>query len=380
MFHRYLHALWRMTGLASPSGPRGPGIDYVRLVTVAMIPAIALLNALVPSDVVLNSLLVTPPALAAASWSAMGTGAVGLASLAVDMALSGYQGDLGTRATWVTACVIVVVTLTAMYVSRVRQQREATLAAVRSVAEAAQQALLRPLPHRLGPFRLEGMYIAAAAQARIGGDLYEAMHTPYGVRVLIGDVRGKGLTAVQVAAVLMESFREAAAEAPDLPALATRLEASVQRHSAQTPGTDAQERFATALLMEIPEDEPVVHMLSCGHPPALLLSSGTIKVLDPTVPSPPLNLGPLGPGGHEVGTAAFHTGDTLLLYTDGVSEGRDRQGVFYPLVERLEPYANAAPTDLIDHLRTDLLAHTAGTLVDDAAALVIRRTATHSPN
>ena len=133
MFHRYLHALWRMTGLSSPSGPRGPGIDYVRLVTVALIPAIALLNALVPSDVVLNSLLVTPPALAAASWSAMGTGAVGLASLAVDMALSGYQGDLGTRATWVTACVIVVVTLTAMYVSRVRQQREATLAAVRKL-------------------------------------------------------------------------------------------------------------------------------------------------------------------------------------------------------------------------------------------------------
>ncbi|MEU6278495.1 hypothetical protein ABZ871_39830 [Streptomyces populi] len=57
-------------------------------------------------------------------------------------------------------------------------------------------------------------YLAAAAEARIGGYQHEAIRTPHGVRLLIGDVRGKGLLAIPAAATLLSAFREAATTRP----------------------------------------------------------------------------------------------------------------------------------------------------------------------
>ncbi|MFE7357505.1 serine/threonine-protein phosphatase, partial [Streptomyces sp. NPDC057543] len=68
-----------------------------------------------------------------------------------------------------TLAVIAGATAAAAYASHVRQQREQTLADVRSVAETTQKVLLRPMPHRLGRLDIEALYLAAAAQARVGG-------------------------------------------------------------------------------------------------------------------------------------------------------------------------------------------------------------------
>ncbi|AEW98788.1 PP2C family protein-serine/threonine phosphatase [Streptantibioticus cattleyicolor] len=352
------------------------GGRWARLLPLALIVAITVLDLLSPVDVLINRLLVAAPALAAATWDVAGTVLIGVLALVVDAVLVAHFQLLDRPASWLTFAVIMVVTAAAGYASRARRQRERTLRDVRDVAEAAQQALLHPLPDRLGPLRMESMYLAAAAQAHIGGDCYEAQRTRFGVRLLVGDVRGKGLPAVQVASVLMGSFREAAPEAPDLPALADRMEASMERYSRQTCGpgvADVDERFATALLVEVPEDDTVVHLLSCGHPPPLLIGAGGVRTLAATAPSPPFNL--FRPGDrHWVETVPFRPGESLLLYTDGISEGRDRSGVFYPLAARVARCATgASPRQLIDQLRTDLLAHTAGTLDDDAAALVVRR-------
>lgn len=88
---------------------------------------------------------------------------------------------------------LTAVTLASGLASSLRGRRERVLAAVRSVAEAAQHALLTPIPETVGPFRVAVRYSAAAAEARIGGDLYALVSTPYGVRLIVGDVRGKGL-------------------------------------------------------------------------------------------------------------------------------------------------------------------------------------------
>src|SRR5438093_521681 len=77
---------------------------------------------------------------------------------------------------------------------------EQKLADVTSVAEVVQRALLPPLPERVGPLELEVVYLAAAAQARVGGDLYEVARTQFGIRLIVGDARGKGLDAVETAA------------------------------------------------------------------------------------------------------------------------------------------------------------------------------------
>ncbi|MGW2374100.1 PP2C family protein-serine/threonine phosphatase [Kitasatospora sp. NPDC001683] len=252
-----------------------------------------------------------------------------------------------------------------------RTRRERTLATVRSVAETAQRVLLRPVPHLLGRISIETLYLSAAAEARIGGDLFEAMSTAHGVRLLIGDVRGKGLLAVETAAATLAAFREAAYDEPDLPAIARRLERSMSRRAAQLPSSD--ERFITTVLAEIPGDEPVVRIVNCGHPPPLLIDQGRVSELAPGDPSPPINLGVLLGGDYHVDVEPFRPGDRLLLYTDGVTETRDRTGAFYPLTQRVRDWTALAPRELLNHLHRDLIAYSGAALDDDIAVLVAQR-------
>ncbi|MFJ9840297.1 PP2C family protein-serine/threonine phosphatase [Kitasatospora sp. NPDC101155] len=252
-----------------------------------------------------------------------------------------------------------------------RTRRERTLATVRSVAETAQRVLLRPVPHLLGRISIETLYLSAAAEARIGGDLFEAMSTAHGVRLLIGDVRGKGLLAVETAAAMLAAFREAAYDEPDLPAVARRLERSMSRRAAQLPGSE--ERFITAVLAEIPGDEPVVRIVNCGHPPPLLIDQGRVSELAPRDPSPPLNLGVLLGGDYHVDVEPFRPGDQLLLYTDGVTETRDRTGAFYPLTRRVRDWTALPPRELLNHLHRDLIAYSDAALDDDIAVLLAHR-------
>lgn len=122
--------------------------------------------------------------------------------------------------------------------------RERELFQVRTVAEAAQRALLRPPPERLGPLRVAVRYVAAAAEARIGGDLYEVAETPYGIRILLGDVQGHGLPAVETAADVLGVFRDAARTEAELARVAERLDAAL----AARP---VNERFVTAVLLAV---------------------------------------------------------------------------------------------------------------------------------
>ncbi|MGW4565259.1 PP2C family protein-serine/threonine phosphatase [Streptomyces sp. NPDC004561] len=252
-----------------------------------------------------------------------------------------------------------------------RMRRERTLADVRFVAEIAQRVLLRPVPHRIGNLLLESLYLAAAAEARIGGDLYEAVPTRYGVRLLIGDVRGKGLLAVETAAALLGAFREAAHDEPDLAALTDRMETSMSRRAAQLGGDETSERFITAVFAEIPADGHVVRVVNCGHPPPLLIRPDDVLELDSGRSAPPLNLGMLVGEPYHVDSYPFRPGEQLLLYTDGVTETRDAAGAFYPLAERLRSWGSLAPHDLLEQLHHDLLEYSGNRQQDDTAALAV---------
>ncbi|XIE81386.1 PP2C family protein-serine/threonine phosphatase [Streptomyces sp. SBR177] len=163
---------------------------------------------------------------------------------------------------------------------------------------------------------------------------------------MLGDVQGKGLGAVETASVLLGAYRAAVTEAPDLAALADRLEAGLQQYGAWDPDSDAAERFATVLLLELPDHSDVVRLLSCGHPAPLLQHAGEVRPVLFTDPSLPLNLAGLYVSRHVVEEVPFGPGDRLLLFTDGVSETRDRTGTFYPLPARLGAWA-AEPADRV---------------------------------
>ncbi|ATW46759.1 PP2C family protein-serine/threonine phosphatase [Streptomyces peucetius] len=349
--------------------PHGGRWEAALLSPVILTVLIAGLAFSTPREIAFSRLLPAAPALAAAMWPVLPTILLGAFCLLVMISLSFFYTDLGTP---YTGAAIVAVTLAAAYTSHRRLQREETLFHIRLVADAAQKVLLRPLPARINDIEIESLYLAAQEEARIGGDFYEAADTPYGVRLLIGDVRGKGLSAVGAASAVISCFREAAYDEPDLRGITRRLETSITRHIAAFPGPDLPERFATALIAEVPRGGGHVRLINCGHPPPLLVHHGQTRVLEPSIPSAPLNLATLIGDTYCVDTVAFAPGDQLLLYTDGVTETRDHAGEFFPLPEWMGQQGLVSPRELLDRLHRDLLQYSGGLLDDDIAALALR--------
>ncbi|MFD4972324.1 PP2C family protein-serine/threonine phosphatase [Streptomyces sp. NPDC058424] len=344
------------------------------LIPVVLIVVITAADIATGPNIILSPLLVVAPTLTAWFAGPWTTGGIGVLAMAGE-AVSGWRiGTLTSRNVVVETIAIAVITSLIVVLCAVRDRHSRQMARVRSVAEAAQQVVMWPLPSRLGPLRLACVYLAAEEEADIGGDLYAAARTGSAARVMIGDVRGKGLPALGEAALLLGAFREAAHQHASLPDLAASLERSMTRYLADfEPEGEAGERFVTALLVEIADAEPLVRMTSCGHPAPLLLGPGNTVHVPRLHPGPPLGVGVTDPDNHVVDVLPFGPGDTLVLYTDGVIEARDQNGVFYPFAERAAQWTDHAPEALLDHIERDLLTHTGGHLGDDVALLAIRR-------
>lgn len=104
--------------------------------------------------------------------------------------------------------------------------------------------------------------------------------SPAGVRILVGDVQGKGLEAVETAAAVVGAFREAAYDEADLADVVMRLESALNRML-------SGEKFVTAVLAEYDDDQ--ITLLSCGHPPPLVLTpDGGAYFAESREPAPPL--------------------------------------------------------------------------------------------
>ncbi|MEU1623775.1 PP2C family protein-serine/threonine phosphatase [Streptomyces sp. NPDC020096] len=323
-----------------------------------------------PGSVHLGDLLIVVPAVTAWYASPRVTGLVAATAVAALVAI--YAVRQSVSPPQMAALIVTsVFSTTARYLAE-RHHRE--LVQVRTVSEAAQLAVLPPLPRQLGPLRLASIYLAAAHEAQIGGDLYAAVRTPTGTRLIIADVRGNGLPAVGAAAILIGAFREAARQPGTLPDLAARLDKSIRSNITEVGVPEqAQERFVTATILEIPDDEPVVQSVTCGHPPPLLLRAKEVVTLEASHPAPPLGLAELAKTTFHLDSFSFRPDEALLLYTDGVSEARNALGDFYPLAERLSTRAHSHPAALVGHIRNDLLTYVGGRLGDDAAIVAIER-------
>ncbi len=238
------------------------------------------------------------------------------------------------------------------------RETKGELADVRRVADAAQQAILAPPPAVIGPVALAARYVGAAAEAQVGGDLYEVVARPGSVRLLIGDVRGKGLTAVRTATIVLGEFRAVAAELDDLTAVARQLDLRLRPHL-------GEEDFVTALLAEI-HDDGSFSVTSCGHPPAFLLTGDQIRDVG-TEFSLPLGLG----ANPVAATGQLVPGDRLLLYTDGAIEARGADREFLDFRELLRPALARDHVGVLDGVLTALRRKAAGSRLNDDLALLI---------
>jgi serine phosphatase RsbU (regulator of sigma subunit) len=212
-----------------------------------------------------------------------------------------------------------------------------------------------------------------------GGDIACAVVAPNEVRLLIGDVMGHDPRAAQTAAEVTRAFRQIASRPDPLQVVAARLHAFVAGHA------DGEE-FVTAQFVSLPDrDDADAQIVCCGHPPPLLLRDGRVTALDALPPSPPLGLLDMGGYWPHADLLGARAGDSVLLYTDGVSEAYDNRGRPYPLAERAAALAARASSGpgagerrgeagerLPELLRDDLLDHVGGDLRDDATLFYLR--------
>ncbi|WP_158221226.1 PP2C family protein-serine/threonine phosphatase [Kineosporia sp. R_H_3] len=311
-------------------------------------------------------LVVVAPLLAATTHGPRVTASFAAAAFTI-AALLGVWNHAYTPGDALTAQLVrlVVVALggaAAVLAAQDRVVREDRLSRVTKVAEAAQRAILLPVPERVGPALVAVHYESAASDALIGGDLYAVVATPAGVRVLVGDVRGKGLDAVRMSAQVLSAFRERASDAPDLPTLMGLVDRAVARAAA------SDEEFVTALLLQIADDGRV-QVANAGHPPPFVLSGGRTRLLHMPAPHPPLGLG----GATTTVEITMAPSDRLLLYTDGLTEARDpRSRAFFSartIAGTLTTGGTA--TEVLDLLRDEVVDWSGGSLSDDIALVLI---------
>src|SRR5688500_4527147 len=283
--------------------------------------------------------------------------AIGAVATGVGMIFAGTDGRFDT-VSMVNVVGIMLATGIAAAVATLRQRKDVRIAELLRLAAVAQQAVLRPLGPQVGNLAVAGRYISASAAADIGGDLYEALGTPYGVRIIIGDVRGKGLDAVRLASIVLGSYRHVAFERADLRAIVTDLDRAVAR-------SVGDEDFVTAALVE--ERGGTLTIVNCGHPAPLLLRRGEVIPLEPPAPAPPLGFMPVVRPRVE----RLEPGDRLLLYTDGLGEAR-RDGEFFPTAERAwRLLGHGTVGDGLASLETALVDWVRGQLDDDIALVLL---------
>lgn len=230
--------------------------------------------------------------------------------------------------------------------------------------EAAVRLQHAVLPDCLPP--VDGWRIAThyspAGRTEVGGDFYDAIPLPDGRLVLfVGDVMGRGVAAAAAMAQIRAAVRAYAAVDPTPAAVLRNLDLMF----AQYP----TEQLVTLAYMLVDPERDELHVANAGHPaPVILRRSGSVEQLPPADGTPLATV----PRRGEPRVVAFHAGDTVLAFTDGLIERRDEdidQGqarVLDVLPTLARPDLGAALDEVVRSLRDP-------SRDDDVAAVAARR-------
>jgi phosphoserine phosphatase RsbU/P len=352
--------LFRVPMRFSPAGRRSlsPGSRAGLGAAVVLLAIVSAVEIADGSNANYVGLVAAAPFLAAAFASWRMVLVVGVLATVVGIAFALVAKGGVTLATGVNVAGVALATAIAAVVAVIRERQATRIAELSKLAQVAQQAVLRPIGPQTGTLAVAGRYISATATAEIGGDLYECLDTPYGVRIIIGDVRGKGLDAVRTASIVLGSYRHVAYERADLRAIVADLDRAVAR-------SVGDEDFVTAAMVE--ERGGTLTIVNCGHPAPLLLRRGEVIPLEPPAPAPPLGFMPVVRPRVE----RLEPGDRLLLFTDGLGEAR-RDGEFFPIADRAwRLLGHGTVGDGLASLETALVEWVHGRLDDDIAVVLM---------
>jgi len=323
---------------------------------------LVVLDLMIPPDyAVLTALFGLVPLIACAVVPAWGTAGFAVVALAAAVASGVWNDTLWTPQHTVRVINVLLVGGMAVVIAAVRVHREHRFAEMSQIAQVAQRAILPALPARAGHVAIAALYQSAARGALVGGDLYDCYQSGDRVRLVVGDVRGKGITGVEQAARVIRAFRQSAARCSTLTEVAREMDDYLA-------GFFTAEEFVTALLVDVTRPGEL-RVVAAGHPSPRLLGPADASWLD--LPHGlPLGLG-LGVDGYAEASVAWHPGDRLLMFTDGLSEARNRAGEFFP-VPSLGERLRSGPVDMvIGEVAAAVATYVPGGRLEDDLAVVL---------
>jgi serine phosphatase RsbU (regulator of sigma subunit)/PAS domain-containing protein len=251
------------------------------------------------------------------------------------------------------------------------------------VATTLQRSLLPPRLPVIPGLTIAARFRAAGTASEVGGDFYDLFEGRDGWMVLMGDVTGKGPGAAAITSLARYTMRTVAQYEDDPTVMLGRLNATL--------GSDPERRqICTAVCVEVlprvasagvPSEGggARLRIVCAGHPSPILVRSGDGAV--EAVGRPGTLLGAFPEGRWTVTEVELRDGDSLVLYTDGVTDTRGPDGRRFGserLEETLRAIGPAAAEDIAGGIDAALQAF--GEQRDDVAVLVLCGTAEGDPS
>jgi anti-anti-sigma factor len=255
-----------------------------------------------------------------------------------------------------------VAAIGALVLAAATSQRRRAEDAEREIAETLQQSLLPDAPPAIADWEIATVYRAAGAEeVQVGGDFYDFFPTDGGWTLILGDVAGKGVEAAAMAALLRGGARFVSQAERGPAAILARLDEALRQRAALS--------LCSALCVCL--DGGNLLLSSAGHPaPLIVRGDGRIREIGGGGPM----LGVSPDAAWPERSVAIESGETVLLYTDGVTETRGATQRFGlgRLEELLVANAERSPGELLAQLEHALAQFQLGPQSDDTAALALR--------
>ena len=229
---------------------------------------------------------------------------------------------------------------------------------------SVQQALLPPQIAHLPGWEV---WLSTESAREVGGDLVDFLKiTEERFALVLADVSGKGLGAALFTAQIQAILRGLAPDYPNLPQFASKLNEIFYRVSLPN-------RFASLIYLELSPQSNRIHLFNAGHMPPLLLQEGEVKELPRGNPA----LGLMPQVEYQVHQISLHAGDVLLLYSDGITDARNREGEFFGeerLKEKLQQLGELSAPEMGNRLLAAVREFQGDTpAFDDISLIVLKR-------
>lgn len=285
---------------------------------------------------------------------------VGISMKAVASSMSGLKGNV---AIGMLASLALLLALTILALRMRQYVRGNYLEGELQLAKRV-QANLQPKPQSVPP-EIDFAALAASAD-HVGGDFYDVFELEPGkIAIVLGDASGKGIPAALLASVLHGAIRSS---------VSSKHEVACERINRVLCERTASERFATLFWGIFDSASGTLRYVNAGHDAPMLLRNASNRIHSLEEGGPVL--GCLPNVRCTAGEVEIDPGDTLILYSDGVTEACNEEGQEFGkerILQTLATVRNQAASEICEQMCRDLAAFSAGARSpqDDRTLLVV---------